>query len=118
MVLHLTAYLPAVTAGHHDVKQDDRRLLALEDLHRLVSVIRNRDLVAARLEIIPDDVRVVLVIVDDQNGGKLWVGHCSKVVREHAGGKVTPQLIRHLPPSSAEPQAVLTASWSCLAAHA
>src|SRR5688500_10919717 len=94
MVFHLAADLPAVAAWHHHVEEDDGRLLPLEDLHGLDSVVGDGDLVATRFQIVSDDVRVVLVIVDNEDGGELWVGHRSKVVREQSGGKTSKHVAR------------------------
>src|SRR6266404_5520701 len=77
MVFHFAASLPAVAARHHDVEENDRGLFPLEQFHRFVAVVCNRNRITACLEIIADDVGVVVIIVNDKNGWKLWVGHPS-----------------------------------------
>ena len=65
--LHLPADLPAVAARHHDIEQDDRRLDGGEQRHRFVAVVCDGDRIPTSFEVIPDDVGIVLVIIDHED---------------------------------------------------
>ena len=67
MLLHNAANLPAVTAGHHHIEQDDRRTYGLEQGERLVTAMRHGDWIPAHLKVLSNDLGVVVVIVDHQD---------------------------------------------------
>src|SRR5213083_2117230 len=77
MVLHFAADLPAVAARHHDIEENDRGFFPLEESHRLIAIVSDRDRIPASLEIIADYVGVVVIVVYNENRRKLGVGHSS-----------------------------------------
>jgi hypothetical protein len=66
-LLDEAANLPAIAARHHDVEQHERGPHLLEERERLVAVVRDGDRVPTDLQVLPDDLGVVLIIVDHQD---------------------------------------------------
>src|SRR5256714_15692288 len=75
MTLDFAAHLPAIAARHHHVEQHHRRFYLVERFQCVVAVIGDSDWITLRLQVIPDNVRVVGVIVDDENRRVGCVGH-------------------------------------------
>src|SRR4051812_33937515 len=67
MLLDIAADLPTVSARHHHVEQYESRFDFLECLERIVAVVGDSDRISARLQIIADDVRVIRVVVNDED---------------------------------------------------
>src|SRR5204863_4329348 len=87
MLLHDTTYFPPVATRHHHVEQHNRRLHGLEESQCLLSACRHRDRVATNLEIFANDVGVVAIVVDYEDGWQLLGSHCSAPPRHEGDGR-------------------------------
>ena len=67
MLADFAADLPAVLFRHHNVEQNHVRLVHTEGRHALHAVRSGFDLVALLLQIHPQKVAYVFVVVDDEN---------------------------------------------------
>src|SRR5947207_7447212 len=104
MLLHDTTYFPPVATRHHHVEQHNRRLHGLEESQCLLSACRHRDRVATNLKVFANDVGVVAIIVDHEDGWQLLGSHCSAPPRHegdgrtHGGGARTSVVLTELRP--------------------
>ena len=68
VLLHDAAHLPAVATRHHHVEQYERRLDGLVQRECLVAVVGDGDWISTDLQILPDDLRVVVIVIHHQDG--------------------------------------------------
>src|SRR5262249_12141580 len=71
IALEPAAHLEAVELGHHHVEQNKIGQVLPRGLKRLLAVDRLQQVVAVHLESRVEDVAVNLVVVDDQDAGRI-----------------------------------------------
>src|SRR5260221_321786 len=60
-----------VSAGHHHVEQHDGGAHGLEERERLVAVMCDGDGISAGLEVLPNDLGVVMIVVHHEDGWQI-----------------------------------------------
>jgi len=68
MLFHRATNIPATTAWHHDIEENERRTSLIEECQGLVTIVGDKHAVAVRLEQIAHDSGIIVVVIYHQYG--------------------------------------------------